>query len=525
MSMKLPIRLRGISGDVKGRTWEADSVLRAGRLSTLEIVLDDGSVSRRHAELRRADSGWFVRDMDSTNGTYVNGIRLTSTAERQVQSRDIVQFGKVAMMVELNEPSNRPHNPGLPLANDLDDVAVESALSSSWEDGVSHVFFDQNQTPRALEQLQALIQAGQHAISIESEQELLTSILNDAVNVLEAQRGAIVLQDPLDNVLRLRALATAAQDSVNDRHPYSRKLAQKVFAEGHSLLCGSVEEEPEMGTNSVIHGAMSSVMCVLLRTPRKRLGIIHLDRNIYQKRFTKEDLRLADALAATVSMGIESAQLLRRQREMFLNTINVLAQAVELRDQYTGGHTARVTAYATLLATHLKLGPREMELIRLGTPLHDIGKIGIDDAILRKPGRLDPQEFEMMKSHTTKGAAILSTISELQDVIPIVKHHHERWDGSGYPTGLKGENIPLLARIVAVADSFDAMTSNRPYHKEGKGMPTDKAFEEIRRCTGSHFDPHCAQAFLEIHRQIEECMQANKQTSFLPIKGMESHRV
>ena len=136
---------------------------------------------------------------------------------------------------------------------------------------------------------------------------------------------------------------------------------------------------------SIAEGTMASVLCVLLRTPRKRLGVLHLDRSPWQKPFTMDDLHLADALAANVSAGIECAQLLRKQRDLFLDTITILAQAVELRDEYTGGHTLRVSTYSLLLAEHLNMSPQDVELIRIGTPLHDIGKIGIDDAILRKP--------------------------------------------------------------------------------------------------------------------------------------------
>ena len=141
--------------------------------------------------------------------------------------------------------------------------------------------------------------------------------------------------------------------------------------------------------------------------------MLHLDRSYVQDPFTEDDLFLADALAAHVSAAIESAQLLRRQKEFFLKTLEVLAQAVEMRDDYTGGHTRRVTRYATMLAQYLQLPEEELELIKLGTPLHDIGKIGIDDAILRKPGRLTAAEFAVMQEHTTKGADILATIPEM----------------------------------------------------------------------------------------------------------------
>jgi HD-GYP domain-containing protein (c-di-GMP phosphodiesterase class II) len=250
---------------------------------------------------------------------------------------------------------------------------------------------------------------------------------------------------------------------------------------------------------SIAEGAMASVMCVLLRTPRKRLGVLHLDRNPFQKPFTQEDLHLADALAANVSAGIECAQLLRKQRALFLDTIKILAQAVELRDEYTGGHTTRVCTYSLLLAEHLKMSEADLDLIEIGTPLHDIGKIGIDDSILRKPDKLTPEEFEIMKSHTVKGSEIINTVPDLRPILPIVRSHHERWDGRGYPDALSGEGIHPLARIVALADAFDAMTSDRPYRK---GMVPEVAFSEIEKGSGRQFDPRFAAAFLAIRDTV-----------------------
>jgi len=499
--MKQMIRLRGISGDIKGKVWEHDSLMRAGRLNSLEIVLDDSSVSRQHAELHVSGAGWSVRDLQSTNGTFVNGVRL-GAEEKPLRSRDIVQFGKVAMIVELNdsEPTN-----GSP----EEQMVVEATSHQSWEEAIDSIAFDTNRCPRPGEQLKALLRAGQHLVHLESESELLHSILNDAVAVLDAQRGAIVLADG-DNKLQLKALAG---DS-SGRFHFSHKLAQRCFQGGESILCGSVDEDPELKLQqSISDGAMASVMCVLLRTPRRRLGVLHLDRNFWQKPFSKEDLLLADALAANVSMGIECALLLRKQEDLFLNTITVLAQAVELRDEYTGGHTARVTNYSMLLAQQLNLPQKEQRHLRVGTPLHDIGKIGIDDSILRKPARLTPEEFKIMQSHTVKGDAIVSTIPDLHVIRPIVRSHHERWDGNGYPDRLAGDNIPLLARIVAVADAFDAMTSNRPYHPEKRGKPPEEAFAEVREMAGKQFDPTCANAFIEIQDQILESMATLRQTS------------
>jgi putative nucleotidyltransferase with HDIG domain len=498
--VKRHIRLRGVSGDIEGKLWESSTRLRAGRLSNLDIVLDDNSVSRLHAEVRSTDHGWSVRDLKSTNGTFLNGVRLETDEERHLQERDIIQCGKVAMVVEaLGEEAAAAPAKATPMEN----LLVEAATSSSWEDALAGVAFDRNRCLRPGDQLLAMLRAGHHLGHLDNEEDLLHSILNDAVAVLDAQRGAIVLADN-DAKLQLRALATGRGEPPGRFH-FSQHIAQRSFSGGESILCCSVGDDPDLAkAQSIAEGAMASVLCVLLRTPRKRLGVLHLDRSYWQKPFTDDDLHLADALAANVSAGIESAQLLRKQRDLFYNTITILAQAVELRDHYTGGHTVRVTNYSLLLAERLSVSAADVQLVRIGTPLHDIGKIGIDDSILRKAGRLTPEEFEIMKSHTVKGAAILGTVPDLVPALPIVRSHHEQWNGQGYPDGLAGENIPRLARIVAVCDAFDAMTSDRPYRK---GLPVDQAFAETEKQSGQQFDPECAAAFLAIRDRIIEEMQ------------------
>jgi putative nucleotidyltransferase with HDIG domain len=489
------IRLRKVGLEGTPQTWESEAKLRIGRQETLEIVVDDGSVSRLHAEVFASPRGWRVRDLKSTNGTFLNGKRL-GQVDWPLRLHDIVKCGNVTFVVDALEVARVAN----PVAESL---VVEASAAHSWEDALQGIAFDHNRSPRPGEQLVALLRAGHHLGHLENEDELLHSILNDAVSALDAQRGAIALADGPDRPLRLRALATGRRESAS-RHPFSQSLAQRCFNQGQSILCQQVNEDAELArAQSINDGAMASVLCVLLRTPRRRLGVLHLDRGPFQKPFTQDDLHLADGLAANVSAGIESAQLLQKQRELFVSTITVLAQAVELKDDYTGGHTARVTKYSELLARQMNLSAEDLNWIRFGTPLHDIGKIGIDDAILRKPGKLTPEEFRIMQSHTVKGAVILGSVPDLAPVIPIVRSHHERWDGKGYPDGLAGTAIPQLARIVAVADTFDAMTSDRPYRK---GMPSEVAFAEVAKQSGLQFDPECAAAFLAIRERVVAAM-------------------
>jgi HD-GYP domain-containing protein (c-di-GMP phosphodiesterase class II) len=193
--------------------------------------------------------------------------------------------------------------------------------------------------------------------------------------------------------------------------------------------------------------------------------------------------------------------LIKKQRELFLTTVTQLAQAVELRDTYTGDHSQRVTSFALLLGRQLHLSTEDLEVLRFATPLHDLGKIGIEDAILRKPGPLTPEEFDIMKTHTTKGAKILELIPDLHQTLPIVRSHHERWDGQGYPDGLAGEDIPRLARIVAVAESFDAIVFDTPYRR---CQSVEAALAELESQGGRQFDPDVVAVLLQIREQMAQ---------------------
>jgi HD-GYP domain-containing protein (c-di-GMP phosphodiesterase class II) len=199
--------------------------------------------------------------------------------------------------------------------------------------------------------------------------------------------------------------------------------------------------------------------------------------------------------------GAETAsdpfQLHRLLQDASLATIQALAAAVDAKDAYTEGHSRRVAEYASDLARYLGRKDAEVDLIyRTGT-LHDVGKIGVPDSILKKPGRLTEEERAIMETHPVLGEVIVRKAPQLEDTIPGVRHHHERWDGQGYPDGLAGDHIPFMARVLAVADTFDAMTSDRPYRK---GMAWDVSLEAILEGAETQFDPSMANAFVRMMR-------------------------
>jgi HD-GYP domain-containing protein (c-di-GMP phosphodiesterase class II) len=204
-----------------------------------------------------------------------------------------------------------------------------------------------------------------------------------------------------------------------------------------------------------------------------------------------------NVMSASIKDAFERVQKAAREnQELFLSAIRALAAAIDAKDPYTRGHSERVARYASAIAKEMGLPADEVRKTRLSALLHDVGKIGVDDRIIRKPTALTDDEFELMKAHPSKGAAIMETIPQLADIIPGMKWHHEKMEGGGYPDGLKGEQIPLQARIVAVADAFDAMTTTRPYQK---AMEVSYVLERLREMSQKRFDGAVVEALVRSH--------------------------
>jgi putative nucleotidyltransferase with HDIG domain len=181
-----------------------------------------------------------------------------------------------------------------------------------------------------------------------------------------------------------------------------------------------------------------------------------------------------------------------------MSTLIDLARAIEARDPYSSGHAARVTALAEIVAERLGWDEGHIDVLRMGAALHDIGKLAVSERVLRKPGPLSQSELDEVRSHPEEGARMVGLIGTMRAAVPVVLHHHERWDGHGYPSGSAGEAIPPEARVLAVVDAFDAMTSDRPYRP---ALPPERALSELERCAGTQFDPDVVGVFVQAWRQ------------------------
>jgi putative nucleotidyltransferase with HDIG domain len=209
--------------------------------------------------------------------------------------------------------------------------------------------------------------------------------------------------------------------------------------------------------------------------------------------FDSVDAKLLTSIANESAIYLENALLFRDVHDLMMGMLHSLTSAVDAKDAYTCGHSERVALLSRHLAQQIKLPDSAVDRIYMAGLLHDVGKIGVSELVLQKTGRLTAEEFEQMKKHVQVGARIMADVKQMEDVIPGLLHHHERYDGRGYPAGLAGKNIPLAGRIICLADCMDAMTSNRTYRK---ALPLEVAMCEIRRCSGTQFDPELAEVFL-----------------------------
>lgn len=238
-----------------------------------------------------------------------------------------------------------------------------------------------------------------------------------------------------------------------------------------------------------------NLLVVPLITEQRVLGVMFAGEKLNGTQIDAIDAKLCSALANSLSIFVENVMLYDDMQAMFLGTLHALTAAIDAKDSYTHGHSERVAMMSRQLAAAAGLSEHEVERVYIAGLVHDVGKIGVPEAVLGKPGRLTDEEFNLIKMHPEVGAKILNDIRQMHDLIPGVLYHHERWDGRGYPHGRAGEDIPLFGRLICLADSFDAMSSNRTYRK---GLSHEQVIAEIRKCAGTQFDPGLAELFVNL---------------------------
>jgi HD-GYP domain-containing protein (c-di-GMP phosphodiesterase class II) len=326
--------------------------------------------------------------------------------------------------------------------------------------------------------------------------EVLRLAVEAATRLMECEVGSLLLlNERCDELVFEVALGERGREVKEVRLKVGEGVAGWVAKTGKSTVVSDVRRDPRFSrrVDARTHFVTRNMICVPVKSRGRIIGVLQAINRRTDRPFDTEDQRLFESLARQVGIAIENARLYEQVKQTFFSTAATLAEAIEKRDPYTGGHVRRVVEISLAVGEELGLSSEEKETLHLAAILHDVGKIGIRDVILLKQGPLTPEEFDHIREHPQLGAEILAPIKQLEAVIPAVRYHQERCDGQGYPEGLKGDEIPLASRIIAVADTFDAMTTDRPYRPR---MSDEAAIEEIGRCTGSQFDPKVVEAFM-----------------------------
>jgi HD-GYP domain-containing protein (c-di-GMP phosphodiesterase class II) len=294
---------------------------------------------------------------------------------------------------------------------------------------------------------------------------------------------------------------------------YISSTSTILFSQAQNILSILSNEEKKSLLNSALNQMeiFETVACVPSYFHDELIGLLLLGRKNDGTEFTSEELNFFSALASDVAMAIHNAQMfsqaqqeVEKNKRLFMSMTEALAQAIDAKDHYTHGHTNRVKEVSLAIARrwfHKHAVPIDENFLRdihIASTLHDIGKIGVPESILNKQGPLTPEEFNVIKQHPEIGEKILQSIEGLDNCIAAVKYHHERYDGTGYPDGLKGDQIPLIASIVCVADTYDAMVSDRPYRK---GLSKEKAISEIVSLAGKQFHPEISLIMEELYKE------------------------
>lgn len=502
-----------LTGPLKDQTFELDDMLSIGRGPDNAMHLDDLQVSRRHAIIERTGKGILLRDLGSGNGTFVANRRVV---ENRLKNGDIIRIGQQQMRFERDgESVPAKENQISGIESEMDSgvrfhQGEACTLESANAEEVYQTFFaapadaaTQEQLQVSQKRLQAVYAANQIFATERDLNQLFGRVMEQVFSLVPAHNGVILLRDAKapqgsdgeDGLVT--QFVKSGQPDLEVR--ISSVIVKRALRHKEAVLISDAADDSRFDASpTIIQQNISSAMCVPLLFQSEVLGIIYVDTRGTTNAFVNSDLELLVALAAPAAIAIKNAQYVQQLQQSYQDTLIVLANAIELRDHYTVGHTWRVTKFSVEIARELGWDADKIREVEMGGVLHDVGKIAVDDAILRKPGPLTDEEYEMMKVHPERGADLLRDVERLHPLIPYCLYHHERIDGKGYPHGLAGDEIPIEGRLVAVADTFDALTSHRPYRK---GFEPEKALKIIEEVRGTQLDADCVNALLSSYKQ------------------------
>ncbi len=347
--------------------------------------------------------------------------------------------------------------------------------------------------------LASIHEFGIKATEILTKQELSQTVVNAACSIIHSELSSLMLLDKNDELSIVAAKGLPKKIKEETRIKIGDGIAGKVAASGEHVFVENIDTDVRfLRTDNVEKYISKSFMSVPLKVKNKVIGVLNINSSQEKKHFDDRDLKLLTILADQAAMRLDNIEMFNNLQSFYLEIVQALVGAIDAKDAYTYNHSDRAKKYAGKIASKINLPNAIVSSIEYAALMHDIGKIGIPDGILLKKERLTKEEMNFIRQHPSIGYKILSPVKFLASVAPIVLYHHEWFNGSGYPEGLSKEEIPLGARIVAVIDAYDAMTSDRPYRK---ALPVDVALEQLKIGAGKQFDPKIVDIFTSVVKE------------------------
>jgi len=351
---------------------------------------------------------------------------------------------------------------------------------------------------KKIKEFSALYEVGKSVTSTLDLDELLALITRKAAIIMNASACSLRLLDKSGCELLLRSsygFVSKRFHKIKRSLKVGESIAGRVVKSGRPYITNDLRKEKDYKYLSyVTEKGLRSLITVPLVQKDKIIGVLSI-YNVRLSKYTQADVKLLSMFASQAAIAIENAKLFEQAETGYLNTIRTLSNIIDAKDSQTFGHSERVMKHCMDIAMELGLSEKEIELLKYAGLLHDIGKIGIDVGILRKPAKLTRDEWKIMAMHPVVGSGIVEQIGFLDNLAPIILHHHERYDGRGYPSKLKKRNIPIGARILSVVDAYESMASDRPYRK---ALSAKKIRQELLEGAGTQFDPDIVKIFLKI---------------------------
>jgi HD-GYP domain-containing protein (c-di-GMP phosphodiesterase class II) len=347
-----------------------------------------------------------------------------------------------------------------------------------------------------IKRLETLINTSMVFSGILDIDDLLDTVMQKAEEVMEAEASSVFrIDEKKKDLYFVTARGEKGKEAKEIRVPMGKGIVGWVAEHGKPLLVPDVRKDRRWfrGVDEKTKWVTRSILAVPLIAKGKVIGVAEVLNKKGNRQFDRGDLELFSALGNQIAIAVENASLYSDLDKLFLSSIRAIVEAVDAKDPYTRGHSGRVVDYALMIGHAITRDKDKLKEIEISAILHDVGKIGIPDKILGKPGRLTRREEKYMQRHPEFSAAIIEPIEMLKKLTRNILHHHERLDGDGYPSGLKGRKIPMIARLICIADAFDAMTTDRPYRRR---KSKKAAFRELERHSGTQFDPRLAKIFV-----------------------------